>query len=165
MTPAAMQTFVLNKASGIRRAFADAGLPDGLVLHEKHVPPSDTSGIGMTNEIVLDMARWLKRGEAPSAVVDNTFRMPCVLAAAREAGLRLGHGFDVVGIGDPAPARQGEYTCINDQFDQIAREVTEMIVADTDDFDRVGRHIVVPPVLVPRWQPSREKLIEAEVSR
>jgi DNA-binding LacI/PurR family transcriptional regulator len=155
----------LQKTAGIRKAFADAGMPDGLVVHEKHVPTSDTSGIGMTTEIVLDMARWLRSNAAPTAVVDNTYRMPCVLAAVREAGLRRGHGFDVVGVGDPAPARQGEYACVDDQFDRIAREVTEMILSDAEDFDRVGRHVVVPPVLVPRWQPSREKLIEAEVLR
>src|SRR4029453_10007457 len=98
-------------------------------------------GIGMTTDIVLEMARWLRGSDqvsAPTGVIESTHRMPCVLAAAREAGCAPGAGFDVVGIGDAAPARQGEYACVDDRFDEIAREVTEMILSDADDFDRVG---------------------------
>lgn len=157
---AAVQTFLLSKAGGIRKALSEAGLPDAaLSVHEKRVPRSDASGIGMTTDIVLEMARWLRgNGEtsAPTAIIESTHRMPCVLAAAREAGLQPGAGFDVIGIGDAAPARQGEYACVDDRFDAIAREVTEMILSDSDDFDRVGRHVVVAPMFVPRWEPSKE---------
>ena len=159
--PSAAQTFISAKSGGIRQAFADAGLPDGLLLYEKHVPRSDASGMGLTTDNVMRMARWLTSRQHPTAIIEHTYRMPCVLAAAREAGLRVGHDLAVVGVGDPTPARQGEYPCVSEQYDEMARQVTAMIVSEDESFDRVGRQVVVPPRFVPAWQPSRGDAAEA----
>ena len=163
MTQEAVNTMITAKVDGIRRAFSDAGLPEGLVLHENEIPRKDTSSIGLTTENVLRTARWLTGSNRPSALVENTYRMPFIAAAAREAGLALGSDLPVVGIGDPTPAKQGEYPCVSEQYDEIARYATNMILAEEEDFDQVGRQIIVPPVFVSQWQPSTTLSQGAEV--
>ncbi len=155
---------VVAKAGGIRQAFVDAGLPDGLVLYEKLVPHTDASAMGLTTETVLRMAEWLSGPQRPTALIENTYRMPCVELAAREAGLRIGEDLAIVGVGDTAPAAHGEYPCVSEQYDEIARQIVAMILSDDDDFDAVGRQVVVPPRFVPQWQPARSKTPEVVAS-
>ena len=154
MTSEGVKNFISAKADGIRRAFTDAGLPDGLMLHEKPIPLEDASNIGLTTENVVKTAQWLKGANRPTAIIENTYRMPFVAAAARRAGLTIGEDLPVIGVGDAMPAIQGEYPCVSEQYDEIARHTMNMILTDEDDFDQVGRQIVIPPLYVPQWKPN-----------
>lgn len=149
-----LEYLVREKIRGMRQAFADAHLPDGLQLHRKHVVPVDPSHIGLSEANVAETVKWLRSPDGPTGIVESAYRMPYVMAAARAAGLTLGKDLDVVGVGDPTAAHQGMYPVVSERFDVIAREVAAMVAVEDENFDQLGRQVVVPPVLVPQWQPG-----------
>jgi DNA-binding LacI/PurR family transcriptional regulator len=149
-----LEYHVRDKVRGMRQAFVDAGLPDGLLLHRKRVVPVDPSNIGLSDANIADTVKWLRSPDGPTGIVENTYRMPYVMVAARLAGLTIGKDLDVVGVGDPTPAYQGMFPVVSERFDVIAREVAAMVAVEDENFDQLGRQVVVPPILVPQWQPG-----------
>jgi len=143
---------IIHKVRGIRQAFANAELPDGLRVIYQSSQPGDDRKFGLEPANVARMVEWLKGADGPTAIIDRLQRLGSVRIAMRAAGLRLGEDVEIVGIGSPSPTEQAEFTCVSEDYEALARQVTQIIVSHDPDLEQHARHVIVSPRLIPRTQ-------------
>lgn len=131
---------------GMFQACLQEGLPRALTTHVIPRTAYDPDRLGADPATLERLARWL-REKRPTAVVGTAPRLSCLRVAAHQANLRFGEDFEAVGVGDAMPAHRGEYVCIGEQYDRIARHVVDLIRGEPSD---AAHHITVPPIFVPR---------------
>lgn len=135
------------KRQGIERALREAGVERGLTIcHTKvsliaaerdDAPPPDAA--------LAPITRWLTGAGRPTAVVEHVERVGLIRMALRRAGLTLGRDLAIVGVGDPALSLHGEFPCVGENLDELARCTVDLVVSADPEIERVARHIVVPP--------------------
>jgi DNA-binding LacI/PurR family transcriptional regulator len=130
---------------GMLHACRQAGLERGLAVHPNPKTAFDPDGLGTDPATLEQLAAWL-RDKRPTAMVGSPVRLSCLQVAADRAGWRFGWDFDVVGVGESMPAQRGDYVCIAEPYDQVARHIVDLIETEQDAVHR----IVVPPRFVPR---------------
>jgi DNA-binding transcriptional regulator YhcF (GntR family) len=128
------------------QAYREAGLGRAWIAHYNPETALDPSGLGTDPATVESLASWL-RDKRPTAVVGSVLRLSCLQVAADRAGLRFGEDFEAVGVGDATPAHRGEYVCIAEPCDHIARHVVDLIRAEPSNS---AYHVMVPPMFMPR---------------
>lgn len=139
---------VVNKIAGIRMAFEQAGLPDGLDILFKPLQRDDEGQQTLDHENIQRTIHWLTGPNRPTAVIDRLYRFASLRLAMREAGLRNGHGIEIVGVGNPGPAELAEFTCVSEEHEEIAAQIIDIITSNDASLERAARHVLVRPRLL-----------------
>lgn len=130
---------------GILRAYADAGLRRGLLVHMNPKTEADPMALGTDPANVRRLVKWLTRPDRPTGLIAATHRAECIKLALGVAGLEVGKHVELVTYGAANPMELNEHPCVVEPHEAIAEQIVRLVL--DHGRDNAIKRVVVPAQL------------------